>query len=152
MLSWSLLHAARRCRGQALRIVSRSRANRSRSENAPSRSTRPPSVTIGEPSHVGAYTATLNGTVDPEGTATTFQFEYGTTTSFTSHTTSSVAGAGTTGKALSAALTGLLPDHVYHARMVATNSRGGRGLSEECLSASASGVAPVKGVCPVSIS
>ena len=90
----------------------------------PSHSTRPPTVAIGKPSHVGAYTATLNGTVDPEGTATTFQFEYGTTTNFASHTTSSVAGAGTTGKAVSAGLIGLLPGHVYHARMVASSSAG----------------------------
>ncbi len=34
----------------------------------------------------------------------------------------------------------------------ATSSRGGRGTSAECLSASESGVVPVKGVCPVSSS
>ena len=89
-----------------------------------SQSKRPPSATIGKPSNVGAYTATLNATVDPEGTATTIQFQYGTTTSFASHTASSAAGTGTTDKTVSAALTGLSPGHVYHARVAASSSAG----------------------------
>ena len=85
---------------------------------------RAPSVTLSKPTHVGAYTATLNGTVNPEGDAATAQFQYGATTSFASHTTSSSVGAGTTPKTISAPLTGLLPGHVYHVRLVASSSAG----------------------------
>jgi CSLREA domain-containing protein len=85
---------------------------------------RAPTVTLANPTHVGAYTGTLNGTVNPEGEAATAQFQYGATTSFASHTTSSSVGAGTTGKTISAPLTGLLPGHVYHVRLVASSSAG----------------------------
>ena len=40
-------------------------------------------------------TATLNGTVDPNGRATTWYFEYGTSTSYGSKTAEKSAGSGT---------------------------------------------------------
>ncbi len=46
----------------------------------------PPLVTTGAASGVGATTATLNGTVDPQGLTTTTYFEYGSTTSYGSRT------------------------------------------------------------------
>lgn len=91
----------------------------------PSQSTpSPPAATAGSATHVGAYTATLNATVNPEGKATTVEFQYGTTTSFASHTNARSAGSGTSAEAVSSAVTGLLPNHIYHVRVMAMSSAG----------------------------
>ena len=67
-------------------------------------------------------TATLNGTVNPSGSETTYHFEYGLTTSYGSTTTITSAGSGFTAVPVSAALTGLIPGMLYHFRLTATNS------------------------------
>ncbi len=91
----------------------------------PSQSTpSPPAATAGKATDVGAYTATLNATVNPDGTATTVAFQYGTTTSFGLQTTARSAGSGTSAEAVSAALTGLEPRRTYHVRVVATSAAG----------------------------
>src|SRR5205814_8890424 len=42
----------------------------------------PPSVTTGSATAIGRTSATLNGTANPNGSATTANFEYGLTTSY----------------------------------------------------------------------
>ncbi|MHB8458286.1 MAG: G1 family glutamic endopeptidase, partial [Acidimicrobiales bacterium] len=42
----------------------------------------PPSASTGAATAVGTTSATLNGTADPHGSATTYQFQYGTTTAY----------------------------------------------------------------------
>ena len=59
------------------------------------RDRRAPRVTTSAASSVGATTATLNGKVDPNGRSTTYLFEWGTSTSYGSKTSSSSAGSGT---------------------------------------------------------
>jgi hypothetical protein len=88
-------------------------------------------VSAGKPSAVtqGANgvtinTATLNGTVDPNGDATTYSFQYGTTTAYGSTTPSSSAGSGNSGRAVSVSISGLMPGTIYHYRIVATNAEG----------------------------
>ncbi len=76
------------------------------------------------PTNVISTEATLNGSVDPNGVATTAYFQYGTTTNYGSTTTSQNIGTGSTGVAVSQRLTGLLQNRTYHFRIVATNSRG----------------------------
>jgi hypothetical protein len=83
-----------------------------------------PAATAGRSTHVGGYTAVLTGMVNPEGKTTTVQFQYGTTTSLRSHTVARSVGAGTSAKAVSAPVTGLLPSHTYHVRVIATSSAG----------------------------
>jgi hypothetical protein len=68
--------------------------------------------------------AQLNGTVNPNGTSTTYYFEYGTTTSYGTQTTVTSAGSGTSASSVNAVLSGLIPATVYHYRVVATNSGG----------------------------
>jgi streptogramin lyase len=65
--------------------------------------------------------ATLNGTVNPEGGATKYYFQYGTTTSYGKTTTEESAGSGTSSLEESATITGLAEDTKYHFRIVATN-------------------------------
>jgi hypothetical protein len=70
--------------------------------------------------------ATLNGTVDPQGSATTYHFDYGTDTTYGSVTTPAsdpLSGQGPQGA--SSPVTGLAPGTTYHFRVVADNGTGG---------------------------
>ncbi len=68
--------------------------------------------------------ATLNGIVNPAGDATTYHFEYGTTTAYGTSTTAQGAGSDLVAHAESAPITGLQPGTTYHYRIVAANSGG----------------------------
>ena len=83
-----------------------------------------PSATTGPTTAVGSTTATVTGSVDPGGQATTWDVEYGTSTSYGSKTASKSTGSGTAAVDVSAALTGLKAGTTYHYRVVATNGAG----------------------------
>jgi hypothetical protein len=83
----------------------------------------PPIVTTGGATGVSVNGATLNGTINPTGRATTFKFEYGTTTAYGSQVTGD-AGSGSLPVAVSAAVADLAPSTTYHYRLVATNADG----------------------------
>jgi hypothetical protein len=83
-----------------------------------------PAVVTGSASGVTQTGATLNGTVNPEGQATTYYFEYGTTTSYGSTTSTGSLGADSTDDQVSAAVSGLQSSTTYDFRLVATNTTG----------------------------
>ncbi len=83
-----------------------------------------PVVSTGNATAITSTSATLNGTVNPEGQATTYSFEYGTTTSYGSQTATTSAGSATAGVKASAAVASLAPNTTYHYRLVATNASG----------------------------
>ena len=83
-----------------------------------------PTVTTLAASSVTSVSATLNGSVNPSGLATTYYFQYGLTTSYGSTTTSTSAGSGTTAVSVNAAISGLTGGQTYHFRVVAVNSDG----------------------------
>ncbi len=68
--------------------------------------------------------ATLAGTVNPNGKATSYHFEYGTTTGYGASTTTAAAGSGTSAVPVSAPVSGLSPGVTYHFRVVATSAAG----------------------------
>jgi hypothetical protein len=84
----------------------------------------PPVATTGGATSVSQSTATLNGTVNPEGQGTSYYFQYGTTTAYTSQTATTDAGSGTAAVNASAPLSSLAPATTYHYRLVATNPSG----------------------------
>ncbi len=84
----------------------------------------PPSVSSNPATDVGDSFATLNGTVNANGSETTAYFEWGATTSYGNTTSSQSVGSGTTDINIFANLTGLSPDTTYHYRAVATNAGG----------------------------
>jgi hypothetical protein len=84
----------------------------------------PPSATTGAATAVSTSGATLNGSVNANGTSTSVVFQYGTTSAYGSQTPAQDAGAGTTAVAVQAVLTGLSPGTTYHFRIVATSARG----------------------------
>jgi hypothetical protein len=87
-------------------------------------STSLPSATTGAATSVGSSNATLNGSVNANGSTATYYFEYGTTTSYGSTTSSTSAGSGTSTVAETASLTGLGAGSTYDFQLVATNSNG----------------------------
>jgi hypothetical protein len=91
-----------------------------------------PSVTPGAPVVTGPHTATLSGSVNPEGLPTTTWFAYGLDPQYTGGfmvnydlvTDSTQAGSDFADHAVSASLTGLLPNALYHVELVAQNDLG----------------------------
>jgi hypothetical protein len=84
----------------------------------------PPSATTGSTSSIGQSSATVLGTVNPNGQSTTYYFEYGPTTSYGTQTTPVNAGSGTTPVSVHATFYGLTVNTTYHYRLVATSSTG----------------------------
>jgi hypothetical protein len=85
----------------------------------------PPVVEIGAATAITATGAILNGTVNPNGAATTAYFEYGPTESYGSSVNVTLSpNNGTAAQSVSAVITGLLPNTVYYFRLMATNAGG----------------------------
>jgi hypothetical protein len=83
-----------------------------------------PDVTGTSSVDVTSSSAMLKATIHPEGSATTYFFEYGQTGAYGLQTAQASAGAGNSAVPVSAAVTGLDPSTTYHYRAVATNSGG----------------------------
>ncbi|HEY2766702.1 MAG TPA: hypothetical protein VGI76_00485 [Solirubrobacteraceae bacterium] len=85
-----------------------------------------PDISVGSPTNVAETSATLNGTVDPDGVDASCKVEYGSTASYGSAVpcSPSDAGAGGAPVAVSAGLVGLEPATVYHYRFVTTSENG----------------------------
>ncbi|MGN6869431.1 MAG: hypothetical protein ACTHMY_13620 [Solirubrobacteraceae bacterium] len=83
-----------------------------------------PMVATGNATSITPTSATLTGTVNPEGQSTTYYFEYGTTTSYGSQTPAASAGAGTADVKVTPSAGPLTPNTTYHYRLVATNASG----------------------------
>jgi hypothetical protein len=75
---------------------------------------------------IQGVSALLKGTVDPEGLATSYYFEYATASNFSgaAKTASRPAGQGSSLEEARAAISGLSPSTTYFIRLVATNSSG----------------------------
>ena len=99
-----------------------------------SAATAPPTATTGAVSSVTPASAVVTGFVNPNGSATTWYFEYGATASNTygSKTAVSNVGSGSADLTVSTSLTGLKPATTYNYRIVASSSggttRGGNGI------------------------
>jgi hypothetical protein len=83
-----------------------------------------PTVSTGGSSNVSFSSAILYGRVNPNGLATGYVFQYGTTTGYGGQTPLAPAGNGTISIRLSQTVTGLQPNTTYHYRIVAVNPAG----------------------------
>jgi|GEM_PF-1353595 len=106
------------------RLVATNDAGTSRGSDQTFVSSAAPTVTTKPASNVKDTSATLNGSVNPNGQATPVFFEYGTSTGYGTKTPVASAGSGTSAKSISAAVTGLTGGTTYHFRLVATNATG----------------------------
>ncbi|MHB1853952.1 MAG: G1 family glutamic endopeptidase [Acidimicrobiales bacterium] len=80
------------------------------------------SATTGPATSITATSATLTGTVNPGGKATTYYFEYGTSTNYGFVTTTTSAGSGTKSVSVSAPVSALTASTIYYFQLVASNS------------------------------
>jgi len=84
-----------------------------------------PLVTTGPAQPVGTTTATLTGTVDPNGVPTTYHWEYGTSATGTRLSTpTQSAGSAPGPQAVQATVSGLTPATTYFVRLVANDQQG----------------------------
>jgi hypothetical protein len=90
----------------------------------PGSSMSPPSVQTGSASSVTSSSATLGGSVNPNGLSTTYYFEYGTSSSYGLTTPLAVLSAGSSDVEVSAKVTGLMPNVIYFFRVVAVSAAG----------------------------
>jgi hypothetical protein len=107
-----------------------------------------PVVATGASSGVSGSGATVGGSVDPNEIATTYDFQYGTTTAYGSTSTAASAGAANAAGGVSTALAGLAAGTTYHFRLVATNAAGtnyGADATFTTLTATLSGLAIAPG-------
>src|ERR1041385_3478299 len=85
-----------------------------------------PSVTTLAASLIATATSTLNGTVNPNGNATSAWFEWGTSSTLSTYSSTATQsmGSGTIATAVSASLVGLTANTTYYYRAAAQNSAG----------------------------
>ena len=106
------------------RLVATSDAGTSTGKDETFTTSSAPVVTTGGVASVTPTTATLKGTVVPNGLATTWWFEYGTSTNYGSKTSSHSAGSGTKTTSQSIGIKSLKAGTTYHYRLVAQNTSG----------------------------
>jgi DNA-binding beta-propeller fold protein YncE len=82
-----------------------------------------PVVTTGAASGVAQNTATISGTVDPQGVQSTYEFDLGTDSSYGARVFGDV-GSGSQPQSFTLSLQGLQPGSTYHYRLVASNAYG----------------------------
>jgi hypothetical protein len=83
-----------------------------------------PTVSTVSATSIGQSAATLRADVNPHGKATTYTFQYGTSTAYGSQTPARSAGSGTVAKRVGFRVTGLTPGVRYHFRVIASNADG----------------------------
>ncbi|MDQ6777514.1 MAG: hypothetical protein M3071_15160, partial [Actinomycetota bacterium] len=91
---------------------------------APAPTSAVPIVITGTATSLTGSTATLNAAVNPNGSAATYYFDYGTSASYGSKSSTGNLAAGTAAVLASGKLSHLKVNTTYHFRIVATNAAG----------------------------
>jgi hypothetical protein len=91
---------------------------------APAQAAPRPTVSTGAPRQVSYGSATLTGSVNPNGSDTSYYFQYGLTKAYGGQTAIADAGTATHALGVSVPIEGLQPLTVYHYRLVAVNGAG----------------------------
>jgi phosphodiesterase/alkaline phosphatase D-like protein len=102
----------------------------------------PPTVTSSPATSVSDTAATLNGSVNPNGSATNYAFQWGPTNGYGHETTLTSGGSGTTASTVSATVNGLTPGTAYHFRIIAINSGGTAVGSDQTFTTTGTAPAP----------
>jgi hypothetical protein len=83
-----------------------------------------PATTTTAAGAITATTADFDGTINPNGSAATYHFEYGTSDTYGSTTPSLSAGDGRTAVPITTGVPGLQPDTTYYYRLVTSTGPG----------------------------
>ena len=84
-----------------------------------------PTVVAGNATQITTTNATLNATNNPNGSATLYWFQYGTTTSYGNTTLTNILAAGVKAVPASFTIAGLTTNTTYHFREIVNNGVGG---------------------------
>ena len=109
----------------------------------------PPTATTGPASSITAFTVNLGATVNPNGLATTVNFQYGVTTAYGSTTGTGGLGSGSAPVSFSIAVSGLACNTLYHYRVTATNAAGTSVGADATFTTSTCAPAVVTGIATV---
>jgi phosphodiesterase/alkaline phosphatase D-like protein len=101
-----------------------------------------PTVVTGVASGVAGTSATLNGSVNPNGRPTSWYFEYGKSTQYGTKTPQQNAGDGSSSTNVAAPASGLKAGTVYHFRIVATSDGGMSRGADQTFTTPGGGAAP----------
>ena len=83
-----------------------------------------PVATTQNATNVTESSATLHGSVTPNGLSTSYEFQYGTSTGYGQTSSSGSVSGSNSSTAVSRTITGLSPNTTYHFRLVAENDLG----------------------------
>jgi len=83
-----------------------------------------PAVETGGASRIGPQSASLAGTVNPQGKTAVYFFQVGKTKAYGTNTAEVPAGAGSKARKVTSSLVALSPNTTYHYRIVARNADG----------------------------
>lgn len=106
------------------RVTARNPGGSSSALSAPASVPPPPDATTVVASAITQTSATMNGSVNPNGEETAVYFQYGKTSSYGERTPDQSVGAGTSGSAAAAHVSGLTLGTSYHFRVVASSASG----------------------------
>ncbi len=103
----------------------------------------PPTVSGAAANSITETSADLTALINPNGAATTYHVDYGTTTAYgtTQPVPDAPAGAGSAPKTVSVPITGLKANITYHWRLVATSAAGTVSTADQTFVDDTSGVA-----------
>jgi hypothetical protein len=104
----------------------------------------PDAPVTGAASGIGQSTATVSGSVNPEGARATVSFQFGATTAYGQTTPGQTTGPDNAADAFSAALTGLPAGTTIHYRAVATSDFGTQVGADQTLTTQSPPVVPGK--------
>jgi photosystem II stability/assembly factor-like uncharacterized protein len=103
-----------------------------------------PTVATNPATSISISSATLNATVIPNGLSTTVKFEYGTTTAYGNEIAATPSPvSGTNAVLVSAAISSLSPNTLYHYRVVGSNSAGTTNGADQTFTTSSTNQAPL---------
>ena len=110
--------------GYHYRLVASNASGTTRGADASFQTQGPPEVATAPAFAIGPSSASVGGTVDPNGRSTGWWIEYGTSTKYGSRTDTRSAGAGASAVGVSLRLERLRAGVEYHFRVVAANDLG----------------------------
>jgi streptogramin lyase len=106
-----------------------------------------PTVSQGDATAIGSSAATLNATANPQGSATSYHFDFGATTEYGSQWPSFEVplGSDNSDHALAQTVSGLAPGTTYHYRLVAASAAGAAYGPDQTFTTAAAPVDPGPG-------
>ena len=107
-------------------------------------SSAPPTAVTSSATNITETGALLNGSVNPNGSSTTYHFDIGLTGAYGVSAPVSNAGSGSVAVGVSSTVSSLSPGTVYHYRLVVTSSAGSSAGADRTFTTAGSSPAPLR--------